>query len=141
MAGAEPAVTANVAVEDEDATLSEAGADSAGPPLETAILTPPAGAGAESVTVQVLVEPAMMLVGSHDSAARPSELRFKATLVKGLKLPVFKLAAMITLWLVVTMPAVAVKTPEVAPAGTGTEAGRVSTELLAVNCTVCDATA
>lgn len=106
----------------------------AGPSPETATAIPPAGAGLESAIVHVLVWPALRLVGLHDRAERSNGLRFKLTVVVELsKPPVFKLAVMETLWLAITLPAVVVKVVELAPAGTVTDPGIVSSELLAVS--------
>ena len=100
--------------------------------LETATVTPPAGAGTESLTVQVLVAPALRLVVLHVSVETTAGLTFKVAV----PLVEFKLAVMVALWLELTLPAVAVNVTELAPGATGTEEGRVTTVLLALNCTL-----
>src|SRR5580658_1408834 len=56
LANAGATVTGNVAVDDDAGILTEAGTVRSGPSLETARMTPPAGAGLLSVTVQAPVE-------------------------------------------------------------------------------------
>jgi hypothetical protein len=136
--GAAATVTGNAAVEDEAEILTEAGTVRAGPSLETATTIPPAGAGLVRVIVQALVEPALRLMGSHDSKPKVNGLRLKVTVAELFEMGVFKLAVMVTFWLVVTIPAIAIKVAEAAPPGTNTDAGIVSSKLLAVNCTVCE---
>src|SRR5664279_1251783 len=64
-----PAVAEKVAVEAAAATVSEAGAVSAAVVEEMATETPPAGAAAQVVTVQMLLAPAANDVGAQTSAA------------------------------------------------------------------------
>jgi hypothetical protein len=135
--GAVAAVTGNVAAEDEAEIVTEGATVRMGPSLETAMATPPAGAGLESVIVQVLVEPALRLVGLHDSVESNNGWRFKVAVVELFELPVFKLAEMVTLWVFLTLPAVAVNVADGASAGTDTDVGIVSSELLAVSFTLC----
>ena len=77
LADAGATVTGNIAVEDDAGMLTEAGTVRAGPSLETATTTPPAGAGLERVIVQAPVEPALRLTGSHESGVRINGLRLK----------------------------------------------------------------
>lgn len=62
------AVASKVAVGDPAGTFTETGTVSAAPLAETATLTPPAGAGAERVTVQTEDAPASRLVELQVSA-------------------------------------------------------------------------
>jgi len=128
-------VTGNVAVEDAAGMLTEGGTARAGLSLETAAATPPAGAGPVRVMVQVLVEPAVRLVESQDTRVSSTGLRFKVA-VAVMVVELFKLAIIVTLWLLVTTPTLAVKLAESAPAITETDVGIVNRELFAVSCTV-----
>jgi hypothetical protein len=129
---AEAAITGKVAIADEDGIVRAVGTVRAGLSLETATVTPPAGAGTESLTVQVLVDPALRLVGLHVSVESSAGLTFKVAV----PLVEFKLAVMVALWLELTLPAVAVNVTELASASTVTEDGTLSTVLLALNCTL-----
>jgi hypothetical protein len=129
-------VTGNVAVEDEAEIFTEAGTVRAAPSLETATTTPPAGAGLVSVIVQALAEPALRVMGSHDSGVRVNGLRAKVTLAELFKRAVFKVAVIVTFWLVITTPAIATNVAEAAPPGTTTDGGIINSGLLVVNCTV-----
>ena len=130
------AVTGNVALEDDAGILTEGGTVRAGPSLESATATPPAGAGPVSDMVHVLMEPALRLLAPHDSMAGSTGPRFKVTVVTLARPSVFRLAVMAAPWPAVTAPAVAVKTVDIASAGTDTEAGTVSSGLFALNNTV-----
>jgi hypothetical protein len=134
-AGAAVTATGNVAVEDEAEILTEAGTARAGPSLETATTTPPAGAGLVRATVQVLIEPTLRLMGSHDSGVRVNGVRLKVTVAELFEMDVFKLAVMVTFRPVVTMPAITMNVADEAPPGTNTAVGIVSNRLFAVNCT------
>jgi hypothetical protein len=129
------AVAGNVTVEDAAGIFTVGGTVRAGPSLETATVTPPAGARPDSVMLQVLVEPAVRLVGLHDSEERSTGLRVRVVVVERLKPAASKLAVMVTLWVVVMEPAVAVKVAELVQAATATNVGIVSRELLAFSCT------
>ena len=133
------AVTTNVPVEAEAGIMTEGGTVRAGPSLETATVTPPAGAGLVRVKVQVLVEPAVRFVGSHDKAEGSSGLRFSVVVIELLTSAMSILAVMVTLWLVVIAPAVAVNVDDAAPAATDRDAGIASSELSTFSCTFLDA--
>jgi hypothetical protein len=126
--------TANVADEAEAGIATEGGAVRAGPSLEMATVTPPAGAGLVRVRVHVLAEPAVRSVGSHDSA-EGAGLRFNVVVTKLFEPIVFILAAMVTPWLFVTTPAVAVKVADSVPTPTDNDAGIVNRELFTFSCT------
>jgi hypothetical protein len=71
--------------------------------------------------------PGAIVPGSHASdETSTGAARLRVTVCE----PLFRLAVTVTLWLVVTFPAVAAKEAEVEPAATGTEAGTVSRVLL-----------
>jgi hypothetical protein len=129
------AVTGNVAAEDAAGMLTVGGTVRAGLSLETATATPPAGAGPVRVMVQVPVDPAVRLVESQDTRVSSTGLRFKVA-VAVMVAELFKPAMMVTVWLLVTTPALAVKVAESAPAVTGTDVGTVSRALSALSCTV-----
>jgi hypothetical protein len=124
------AVAGNVAVEEAAGILTAGGTVRAGASLERATARPPAGAGLESATVQVLMEPASRLVALQETE-ESNGARVKVAVVEP-----FKVAVRVTLWLFLTLPAVAVKVAEVAAAGTGMEVGMVKRGQLAVNLTV-----
>lgn len=129
------AVAAKVAVEAEAGISTEGGTVRAGLSLETATVTPPAGAGLVRVKVQILEEPAVRLVGSQDSAEGSAGPRFRVVVTELFKPAVFILAVMVTLWLAVTAPAVAVKVADAVPAATDKDVGIVSRELFTFSCT------
>src|ERR1017187_9473365 len=125
--GAAVAVTENVAVQDPAGTFTEVGTVNAGLLAETDTLMPAGGAGAERVMVQVEDEPASSVVALHASAETSTgAIRLKVAVWEAL----FSVAVMVADWVVVRVPAVAVKVAEMAPAATMTEAGTVSKELL-----------
>lgn len=127
------AVTGNVAVDEEAGTVNEDGAVTAVPFSESSKVTPPFGAGAERVTAHVLLAPALRLVGLQASVEIVSgATRFK---VKVWEVP-FSAAVIAAVWLVVTVPAVAVKVAAAAPAATVTALGTPSAGLLLANATL-----
>lgn len=134
LAGAIAAVTGNVAADDEAGIVTEAGTIRVAASLETATVTPPAGAGPDRATVQVPVEPAMRLVELHVSNPATDGPRVKVAVTEPPKR-----AVRVTLRLLVTLPAMALNVVEDAAAGTTTDAGIVSSALVSVNCTVCEA--
>jgi len=97
---------------------------------------PPAGAELIRSTVQSLAEPALRLVGSHDSVIIVSGPMFKVAAVEIVERDTYRVAVIVTLWLLATEPAAAVKVPERAPGDMATDAGMVNRELLVDNCTV-----
>ena len=85
------------------------------------------------MTVQVLAAPEFTLLGLQASAVTS----MGATRVKLVDWEdAFKVAVTVALWVVVRVPAVAVKVPEEALAATVTDAGRVSNGLLSESATV-----
>jgi hypothetical protein len=130
--GSVVAVAENVAVADPAGTFTEAGTVNAEPLAETDTMTPPAGAGAESVRVQVEEAPASSVVVLHANA----EMSTGATRVK---LAVwearFRVAVMVADRVVMIVPTVAVKVAEVALAAMVSKAGTVSEALLSERAT------
>jgi hypothetical protein len=125
--GSVVAVAENVAVADPAGTFTEAGTVNAKTLAETDTMTPPAGAGAESVRVQVEEAPASSVVVLHANA----EMSTGATRVKlAVWEAPFRVAVMVADWVVVIVPTVAVKVVEALLAGTVTDAGTVSAVLL-----------
>ena len=122
-----PRLAANVVDVLVAGTVTDAGTVSAVLLIESPIALPPLGAGWVRVTVQVVAAPALTLVGLQ---ARP-DTRVGATMLRAVvcKEP-FKVALTEAVWVVVNVPAVAMKVAEVAPAGTLTAAGTESTALL-----------
>ena len=121
------AVTGKAAVDEEAGTITEDGTVTAELLSESDTVTPPFGATAERVTVQVPLAPALRSVGLHASAETSTELtKFKVAVWD---VP-FNVAVTVAGWLVVTVPAVAVKVAEVAPAATPTAAGTLRAGLL-----------
>jgi hypothetical protein len=114
-------------------TVTEAGTVSEVLLLVSVTAEPTAGAGWVRVTVQVLTPLGPRLVGLQDRA----ETSVGATKVRVVvrKLP-FKAAVMVALWFVGKSPALTMKLAKVAPAGTVTDAGIVSSALLSDNVTV-----
>ena len=126
------AVAENVAVEDPARTFTEAGTVNAELLAETDTVTPPVGAGAERVRVQVAEAPESRAVALHVNA----EMSTGATSVKvAVWEAPFRAAVMVAVWVVVIVPTVAVKVAEVALAGTMAEAGTVSEALLSESAT------
>ena len=132
LGGVLSALTGKVAAVEEAGTVTAAGTVRTELLGESETTTAPLGA-AESVTVQVLLAPASRLVGLQ---ATPLT-RMGATRVRlAVWVELFKVAVTVALWVVVRVPAVAVKVAEVAEAATVTEAGTVRAELLLDNVTV-----
>jgi hypothetical protein len=121
------AITGKVAVDEEAGTVTEDGTDTAELLSESDTVTPPFGATAERVTVQVPLAPALRSVGLQARAETSTELtRFKVAVCE---VP-FNVAVTVAAWLVVTTPAVAVNVAELAPAATPTAAGTLRAGLL-----------
>ena len=129
------AVTVKVAVEDAAGMVTTDGTVRVGVSPVTARVTPPAGATLERPTVQVLLDPAFRLVGLHARVESPTGLRLIVKVAKLFHPCVSRLAVMVTLWLDVKVPAVAVKVMELAPAATVTDGGILSRPLLALSWT------
>jgi hypothetical protein len=102
--------------------------------LVRAIATPPEGADADRETMHVADAAPVIVVGVHDKALNCGAGGWTVTVVVTLSLPV---AVIVTGWLAVTVPAVALKVVLVKPAGTVTDAGTVRAALLAPNDTTC----
>ena len=82
--------------------------------------------------MQVVAAPEFTLVGLQASAVTS----MAATSVRRVDcVEVFKVAVMVAFWVVVRVPAVAVKAADVAPAATVTEAGTVRDESLSETAT------
>jgi len=125
--GRVPAMAVKVAVVAPTLTLTEAGMLSSALLFDSATVVPPVGAAWFSVTVQVVAAPEFKLVGLQ---ARPVS-SVGATRVKLAVWDVpFRVAVTVADWVVVMVPAVAMKLAELAPAGTVTDAGIASRELL-----------
>ena len=92
-------------------------------------VTPPLGAAAERPTVQVLLEPEASVAGEHTSEDTVTAGAAERLREAVMELP-FSAAVTIAVCDEVTVPAVALKEPLVAPAITLTDAGTVSAELL-----------
>jgi len=130
--GSVVAVAENAAVRDPAGTFTEVGTVNAGLLAETGTLMPPVGAGAERVRVQVEDAPASSVVALHANAdTSTGAIRLKVAVWEAL----LSVAVTVALWVVVTVPAVAVKVAELAPAATVTEAGTVSNALLSQRAT------
>jgi hypothetical protein len=85
------------------------------------------------VTVQVVDAPEFTLVGLQARAETSmGATRLKVVLWEAR----FRVAVMVAAWVVVSVPAVAMKLAELAPAGTATDAGIVSRALLSDSVTV-----
>jgi hypothetical protein len=129
------AVTEKVAVEDAPGMVTTDGTIRVGVSLVTVKVTPPAGAALERPTVQVLLEPAFKLVGLHARFESTTGLRLTVKVAELSHPCVSRLAVTVTLWLVVKVPAVAVKVVELDPAATVTDGGILSRPLLALSWT------
>jgi hypothetical protein len=124
-----PAVAVKLAVVAPDATVAEAGTVNAALLSEIATAVPPAGAACDMVTVQVELAPEAMLAGVHASDDTVTGVGAVTVTEAVLELP-FRVAVTVTAWLVVTVPAVAVKLAVVAPDATVAEDGTVNAALL-----------
>jgi len=130
--GIVPAVAEKVVVVAPAAIVVEAGVVSSGLFEEMLTETPPAGAAALAVTVQLLTAPEFSVVGVQTNAV---------TLTSGVRLndavadAPFRLAVSTGVCVLATVPAVAVKAPVVAPAATVTLAGTVRLALLLLSVT------
>jgi hypothetical protein len=114
-----PAVAVKEAVVAPCSTVTEAGTDTAWFELESAIVTPPAGAGAEMVTVPCVVCPLTMEFELSEKAIGTIGFTVKLALTLTPPPDAVRTTAVIE----VTVPAVAVKVALFAPCGTVTDAG------------------
>jgi hypothetical protein len=127
-----PAVTVSEAVVAPTGTsTAAAGASSVLLPLKVTTV-PPAGAGCDSATVQLVLPPELSAVGLHtndDSAATGFSEKLAV-----LKFP-FRLAVNTAVWESSTVPAVTAIEAVVAPTGTSSAAAGASSVLLALKAT------
>ncbi|MCX6634225.1 MAG: hypothetical protein NT090_03940, partial [Acidobacteria bacterium] len=126
------ALAENVAELAPAATVADAGTPKLARLLVRAMAAPPEGAAADRETVHVADAAPVIVVGVHDKALNCGAGGWTVTVVVTLSLPV---AVIVTGWLAVTGPAVALKVALVEPAGTVTEAGTVRATLLALKVT------
>lgn len=128
-----PAVAVKVTDVPFTGTVTVAGTVSAALFEERPIVLPPEGAASFRVAVQDVVAPEFTLVGLQtrvDTTA--GSIRLTVVICK---LP-FRVAVMVALWLFGSAPAVAIKLTELAPDGTVTDEGIVSSGLLSDSATV-----
>ena len=123
-------VAVKVALAAAAATVTDAGTATLELLLARAMAAPPEGAAPDRETVQVADAAPVIVVGVHDKALNCGAGGWTVTVVVTLSLPV---AVIVTGWLAVTEPAVALKEALVEPAGTVTEAGTVRAALLLLN--------
>jgi hypothetical protein len=129
----EPAVTLKVADVEPAATVTDVGA------LRDELLsdnetdTPPVEATGVRVTVQTLVPPELRLVGLHVS---PLSSTGAASEILSVCVLPFSVAVMVAVWLLVIVPAVALKLAVVLLDPTATEAGTVNAVALLDSVTV-----
>ena len=121
-----PAVAVNVAVVEPEATVTVPGTPSAPTLLESPTVTPPVPAAGDIVTVQVDPPPVTRLVELHDSALTTggTSVMFAVCVL------LFKEAVTVAVWLLVIVPAVAVKFALAEPEFTVTVPGTVSAPTL-----------
>jgi hypothetical protein len=128
-----PTVAVKLAVVDPADTVTEAGVVKAELLTAKATLVPPVGAAWFRVTVQELVPPELTLVGLQP---RPVTI-MGATKVKVVVCELLlELPVIVAVWVLVSVPTVAVKLAVVEPGGTVTEAGMVKAELLIARATL-----
>jgi hypothetical protein len=121
------AVAANVIEAKVAGTVTEAGTDSTVALLEaSATVLPPVGAGRLKVTLHVANAPGATLTGAH---ASDETVGLGVTVIVTVVLPPSE-AVKVTVWEVLTVPAVAVNVADVAALGTVIEAGAGSALLL-----------
>jgi hypothetical protein len=128
----EPAVTVKVALLAAAKTVTLVGVVSALLLSESVMLAPDAGAAPVKVTVQVPLAPEERLDGLHFKDETFSEGAIVRDTV--FELP-FKLAVNTAVWVETTLPAEAVKVPEVAAAGIVRAVGVFRLELLSESAT------
>jgi hypothetical protein len=107
-----PTVTVNPAVVAPDATVTLAGTEASAVLLDSATANPPLGAAPLKVTVHVDVPGAPTIAGEQDRPlSNTPAVRFTGVLA----LYPFKVAVNAAVWLLLTVPAVAVNVPLLAP--------------------------
>ncbi|MGO9256248.1 MAG: hypothetical protein ACLQU1_08105 [Bryobacteraceae bacterium] len=126
----EAAVALNTAVVELAPTATEAGStvNNAGLLAVNVTTTPPAGAAADSVTVQLVLVPEDSVVGEHVTLETVGGVGITVTTV--VREPELSDAVTVTDWSVEIAAVVALNDPEVAAAATVTEEGTVRTLLL-----------
>lgn len=127
-----PATVVNVAVVAPARTVTEVGDVSSALLSYTVTMAPVEGAAVFSRTVQMPLAPDVSVVGLQVKAVGTSGASNETALLTELS---FTLAVRMTVLEVVIVNALAVKVALVAPAGTVTEAGDVSNELLSISVT------
>jgi len=124
-----PAVPVKLPVVAPAATVTDDGTVRPVQLLDTVTAVPPVGAAAEIVTLQLVLPPDATDVGVHVSPVTVVAAGGVTVTEAVPELP-FNDAVIVTAWFDVTVPAVPVKLPVVAPAATVTDAGVVSAVLL-----------
>ena len=122
-----PAVAVKFAVVAPAVTITDAGAVSAALLEDSPTEAPPVSAADVKVTVQVEVAPDDTEFGAHDKLETEGGAG-GITVTEAVVLP-FMVAVTVTVWLLATVPAVAMKLAVIAPAATVAEAGTVSAAL------------
>jgi len=120
-----PVVALKVALVAPAPTMTEVGTVRTGRSSERATAVPPVGAALEILTVHVLLALDPILVGLQDTEETVIVGAVRLTVVVAVPL---RVAVMVTVWLVETVPVVALKVALVAPAPTVTEVGTVRAE-------------
>jgi len=120
-----PVVALKVALVAPAPTMTEVGTLRAEQLSERATAVPPVGAALEILTVHVLLALDPILVGLQDTEETVIVGAVRLTVVVAVPL---RVAVMVTVWLVETVPVVALKVALVAPAPTVTEVGTVRAE-------------
>ncbi len=115
-----------------DATVTDAGTVNAAALLDSETVTPPLPAAPDNVTVHADVPPEFRLVGVQETRLTVIGGTSRIDAVRELLLYD---AVTTAVWLVVIVPAVAVKFADVAPEATVTEAGTVNAAALLDNVT------
>jgi len=123
-----PAVAVKLAVVAPAATVTEPGTGKEALLSEIATAEPPVGAAGDTVTVQLVLPPETTVEGEHCSLV--TVMTVGVTVTVPVVEVLFSDAVTVTVWLPVTVPAVAVKVPVVAPAATVAEAGTLNAEVL-----------
>jgi hypothetical protein len=129
-----PVDAVKVAVVAEAATVTEAGTVSAVALSERLTTVPPAGAAADSVTIQVVLALAARLPAEHCTFASVTVPPLTSEMLAFAESPLSE-AVMVAVWLAVTVPADAVKDNEEVPPGSLMDEGIVSAAVLAVSAT------
>jgi len=124
-----PAVAVKFAVVAPATTITDAGTVRAALFEESPTGDPPAGATADSVTVQLVVAPEATEPGEHNTLEIEVAGVEAMTVTAAVAVP-FMVAVTVTFWLFGTVPAMPLKLAVVAPPDTNTDGGTVSAALL-----------